>query len=1062
MDALVISDGTTFFGGDDTVVTCPVTLYGTIDGGDFRQAEVTVDENATIHRGKFAILERDTNGGVMVTGAIDLDNMGENEAQLWDIMSSSMGELTIAGQASFDAGDDPLSVPAITNWGKLTGGTFESNSIQNYGEITSGTFGESVGNFSSITGGTFNGTVTNLETGSVIHGGTFLYRITGIGAIAGGDFTRADVTNVYGAITGGTFEGGMELKNGRLHITEKTDWSSGVPGILGKLTYDELVVDASMSFNAGNATLPAKVTLLTGSTIHGGDFSNSTLSMEPNVNFTAGKFQGFEYKDHTMTVTGEVDWSQGDGGLWEALYDVRAVVINADASFDAGENTISAAITNEGSITGGTIDGEICANTGTIKGCAFGPNATVTSNEGIIELSITVDERDRKVNYGADVLEALGPSPTCLWYRVNADGTRSLVKEGETFASLQGETYTSSPLLPKPEIEIDYINETFSVTLAEEDVPEGVDVTDIYVNFRQLGQSEFLYAGMASFPIVLSLSDFDRYWGLKLPSDKEIAMEAYYSFAVTDANGNETVVAYGEMVEWVIPARPYINVNTVQPGYNEMTVTLDTEPYEVYLESVDGSTVIYDADDGAVDGRIHGLTEGTEYIVYFRVPPTEDSFASPQYYLVETFTTLTRTRLSVEAAETSWEWQPGFSLNAEDCFAVQVTLQGEKEMPEKGKFILTATKDGREVPFPLTEPGAYTITASLSADVADDYVLDTTSFTVVIGERRHEIDSRDITVRPIPAQTYTGGPIYPAVSVWHGATQLVMGEDYTVSYQNNVKVGVATIVITGMGDYAGTRLAFFDIVPPQATEEEEKPSGGSGTSGDGDRGETTGEAQQNRLVVDENGQAMPYTYSTVEVLDEETGAVIARKLVIVADPVQDETGAVVYEEDGQPRYEARSLLLSRELLDAIAERGYTHIRFAVKDAALEWPLASMPEDNYTVRLAPMEENEWNEREIAAIEGLPVLSQGYRAQIVTVENGEEIDVTKGILELKALLLAEVVSPVTEDAEVNLLLVPLEEMVESSLSPANWVEATQIEPARYEALLIDSGLFAMVGE
>ena len=324
------------------------------------------------------------------------------------------------------------------------------------------------------------------------------------------------------------------------------------------------------------------------------------------------------------------------------------------------------------------------------------------------------------------------------------------------------------------------------------------------------------------------------------------------------------------------------------------------------------------------------------------------------------------------------------------------------------------------------------------------------------------LNGANITIATIPAQTYTGGHICPAVSVWHGATQLVMGEDYTVSYQNNVKVGVATIVITGMGDYAGTRLAFFDIVPPQATEEEEKPSGGSGTSGDGDRGETTGEAQQNRLVVDENGQAMPYTYSTVEVLDEETGAVIARKLVIVADPVRDETGAIVYDADGQPLYEARALLLSRELLDAIAERGYTHIRFAVKDAALEWPLASMPEDNYTVRLAPMEENEWNEREIAAIEGLPVLSQGYRAQIVTVMDGVEIDVTKDVLELKALLLAEVVSPVTEDAEVNLLLVPLEEMVESSLSPANWVEATQIEPARYEALLIDSGLFAMVGE
>ena len=306
---------------------------------------------------------------------------------------------------------------------------------------------------------------------------------------------------------------------------------------------------------------------------------------------------------------------------------------------------------------------------------------------------------------------------------------------------------------------------------------------------------------------------------------------------------------------------------------------------------------------------------------------------------------------------------------------------------------------------------------------------------------------------------------------------MLSGDKYTIAVtQNGASValpikdaGAYTVKVTlTTGNYAGTRLLFFDIVPPRA-EEEEKPSGGSGNgtsggstgNGGGETAETTGEAQQDRLVVDENGQAMPYTYSTVEGLDEETGAVIARKLVIVADPVRDETGAIVYDADGQPLYEARALLLSRELLDAIAERGYTHIRFMVKDAALEWPLASMTEDSYIVRLAPLEEEEWNEREIAAVEGIPVLSQGYRAQIATVMDGEETDVTKDVLELKALLLAEAVSFAPEGMEENLLLVPLEEMVESSLSPANWVEATQIEPARYEALLIDSGLFAMVG-
>ena len=509
------------------------------------------------------------------------------------------------------------------------------------------------------------------------------------------------------------------------------------------------------------------------------------------------------------------------------------------------------------------------------------------------------------------------------------------------------------------------------MTLTEEEVPEGVDVTAMDINFALSGEEYAAYADMPGLSGSWGLNRIGASWEIDLPSIKDTTLEVYYTLRVTNEDDEVIDTVYGEPVKWVVPARPDINIKTVQPGYNEMSVTLDAEPYEVYLESVDGSTVIYDADDGVVDGCIHGLTEGTEYSVHFRVPPTEDSFASIPYYLIETFTTLTRTRLSVEAAETSWEWKQGFSLNAADCFAAQVTLQGELDLPGKDKFVLTAAKDGREVPFPLTEPGTYTITASLAEDVAGDYVLDNTSFTVVIGERRHEIDSREITVRPVPAQTYTGGAIYPAVSVWHGATQLVMGEDYTVSYQNNVNVGVAAIVITGMGDYAGTRLAFFDIVPPRA-KDEEKPSGGSGgsTGNGGETAETTGEAQQNRLVVDENGAAMPYTYSTVEVLDEETGAVTARKLAIAAGPVRDETGAIVYDADGQALYAARSLLLSRELLDAIASRGYTHIRFTVKDAALEWPLSSMPGDNYIVRLAPLEGNEWNGREMAAIEGRP--------------------------------------------------------------------------------------------
>ena len=61
-----------------------------------------------------------------------------------------------------------------------------------------------------------------------------------------------------------------------------------------------------------------------------------------------------------------------------------------------------------------------------------------------------------------------------------------------------------------------------------------------------------------------------------------------------------------------------------------------------------------------------------------------------------------------------------------------------------------------------------------------------------------------------------------------------------------------------------------------------------------------------------------------------------------------------------------------------------------------------------------------------------------------------------------MLAEAVSPVTENAEVNLLLVPLEEQEGNVLSPASRIEATETKPARFEALLIDSGPIAMIAQ
>ena len=65
-------------------------------------------------------------------------------------------------------------------------------------------------------------------------------------------------------------------------------------------------------------------------------------------------------------------------------------------------------------------------------------------------------------------------------------------------------------------------------------------------------------------------------------------------------------------------------------------------------------------------------------------------------------------------------------------------------------------------------------------------------------------------------QTYTGSAITPALTVTLGADTLVKDTDYTVAYANNTNAGTATVTITGIGGYSGTKGATFTIAEGDA------------------------------------------------------------------------------------------------------------------------------------------------------------------------------------------------------------------------------------------------------
>ncbi|HKL79509.1 MAG TPA: MBG domain-containing protein, partial [Mobilitalea sp.] len=64
---------------------------------------------------------------------------------------------------------------------------------------------------------------------------------------------------------------------------------------------------------------------------------------------------------------------------------------------------------------------------------------------------------------------------------------------------------------------------------------------------------------------------------------------------------------------------------------------------------------------------------------------------------------------------------------------------------------------------------------------------------------------------PICTQICVGSPVEP-VAVNDEMNKLIEGDDYTVFYENNVSEGIATAVVTGLGNYVGTIQTEFDVL----------------------------------------------------------------------------------------------------------------------------------------------------------------------------------------------------------------------------------------------------------
>ena len=108
-----------------------------------------------------------------------------------------------------------------------------------------------------------------------------------------------------------------------------------------------------------------------------------------------------------------------------------------------------------------------------------------------------------------------------------------------------------------------------------------------------------------------------------------------------------------------------------------------------------------------------------------------------------------------------------------------------------------------------TDAGTYHVEAVMEGSDARNYSLKVTEFTWSI--EKADLGSAHVTVPG--GLIHTGSSVEPDASVELGRMTLVVGRDYTLSYENNVDAGRASVTVTAVedGNFHGSVTVGFDI-----------------------------------------------------------------------------------------------------------------------------------------------------------------------------------------------------------------------------------------------------------
>ena len=317
--------------------------------------------------------------------------------------------------------------------------------------------------------------------------------------------------------------------------------------------------------------------------------------------------------------------------------------------------------------------------------------------------------------------------------------------------------------------------------------------------------------------ITLSATSFEYNGSVQKPN-----VTVTYTYTKT-GDTTPTVVTLVEGTDYTLNNPGAVNVSTGNKatitGIGNFTGTMDSPTYAITAKALtDAAITLYPLANPVYDGTV-------------KEPPVQKVTVGGQVY-TSGYTVSYSNNINVETATVkptvtvSSDGTSTFSGSASTTFVIQpkpladdmVTLNTTSYTYDGTAKEPTATVKDTSLPAALqtlTSGTDYTITYSPDHTTPGEKVATITgqgNFKGSVKKTYTIVGASDVTIT-LPAGTYTynGAEHKPVVTVKKGDDPLTLNTDYTVAYSANINAGIATITVTGIGNYDFTQTKTFTI-----------------------------------------------------------------------------------------------------------------------------------------------------------------------------------------------------------------------------------------------------------